>query len=209
MPTTAPGDDRWRLGFAEAVETSFGFLARELGFRVVVAQSTFVRYESEQVFVNVFHGRGSYELGVEVGRWVELDGDVVEEKFSVGDVIALDHDGAAVGYRSYATTEKEPLGRFVAQLADWTQRFASRVLEGDDATFDHLRAQGARRSEEMMEGSKTTRLRATADEAWHKQDWGRVVDAYGEMVSDLRSVELKRSEIRRLRYAQERLDQSP
>jgi len=206
MPTTAPGPDRSRLGFAEAVEANFGFLVREFGFRLVDVQSTFVRYESERAFVNVYHGRGSFELGVEFGRWIDIDGDLVEQKFPLGDVIALDHDLAAVGYRSFATTEKEPLGRFVAQLAEWTERFARRALEGDGATFDAVSLENARRSQEMQEGWRATRLRAAADEAWHNKDWGRVVDAYGEMVSELRTVELKPSELRRLRYAQERLD---
>jgi len=208
MPTTMPGPDRSRLGFAAAVERSFGFLEREFGFRLADAQSTFVRYESELSFVNVFHGRGSYELGVEIGHWVDIEDGRVEEKFSLGDVIALDHDLSMVGYRSFATMEKDPLASFVAQLAEWTQRFTPRVLEGDASTFDRLRAQGARRSQEMQEGWRATRLRTAADEAWHRQDWGRVVDAYGEMVSELRTVELKPSELRRLRYAQEQLDSS-
>ena len=172
MPRTAPGLDRWRLGFAEAVEANFGFLVRDFGFRLVDAQPTFVRYESERAFVNVFHGRASFELGVEIGRWVELDGELVEKKYTLDDVIALDHDLSAVGYRSYATSDKEPLGRFVAQLADWTQRFGSRVLKGDPATFDSLRAQRVRMSRTLLEGWRAERLRAAADDAWHRKDWG-------------------------------------
>jgi hypothetical protein len=208
MPTTSPGPDRSLLGFAEAVERSFGFLAGEYGFRVVDVRSTFVRYETERAFVNVFHGRGSYELGVEIGRWIEVDGDLVEQKFPIVDVIALEHDLSAVGCRSFATTEKEPLGRFVAQLAEWTRCFAGRALEGDPAVFDAVSAQNTRRSIELQEGWTATRLRSIADDAWHRKDWGRVIDAYGEIVSELHTVELKPSEVGRLRYAQERLDAS-
>ena len=208
MPTTSPGSGRSRLGFADAVKESFVFLVSGFGFRLVEAQPTFVRYESERAFVNVFHGRGSYELGVEIGHWIVIDDDRVEERFPLGDVIALDHDLATVGYRSFATTEKEPLARLVAQLAGWTQRFAPRALEGDATTFDRLRVENARQSQAMQEGWRATRLRSAADEAWHRKDWGRVVDAYGEMVSELRTVDLKPSELRRLRYAQEQLDSS-
>ena len=206
MPTTSPGPDRSRLGFADVVNESFAFLVSRFGFRLVDAQPTFVRYESERAFVNVFHGRGSYELGVEIGHWVDLDDDRVEERFPLGDVIALDHDPSTVGYRSFATTEKEPLARFVAQLAEWMQRFAPRALEGDVTTFDRLRVENARQSQATQEGWRVSRLRSAADEAWHRKDWGRVVDAYREMVTELRTVELKPSELRRLRYAQERLD---
>lgn len=206
MPSTDPGEDRSRLGFAEVVEVTFAFLAGDFGFRLVNRQATFVRYESQSAFVNVFHGRGSYELGVEIGQWIMVDDDRVEEKFSLGDVIALDHDLAAIGYRSFATTEKESLGRLVTQLADWTRRFAVRALEGDATTFDRLRVETAGQSRELLEGWRAVRLRAAADEAWQRKQWGRVVDAYAEIVSELRTVELKPSELRRLRYAEERLD---
>ena len=202
---TMPSHDRSQLGFVQTVEASFGFLVREFGFRLVDVQPTFVRYESERAFVNVFHGRGSYELGVEIGRWIEFDGELVEEKFTLGDVIALDHDLSAVGYRSYATTNREPLVRFVVQLADWTQRFGSRVLEGDPTTFDSLREQGARLSQTILEGWRAERLRAAADCAWRCKDWGRVIDAYGEIAAELGSIELKRSERARLSYAQKRI----
>ncbi len=205
MPRTAPNPDRWQLGFPQAVEATFGFLVSKLGFRLVEAQTTLVRYESDHTFVNVFHGRSSYELGVEIGRWIEVDGELVEEKFALGDVIALDHDLSEVGYRPYATTDKEPLGRFVAQLADWTQRFGSRVLNGDPAAFDSLRVQNARRSQQMLEGWRAERLRSAADDAWRRKDWGRVIDAYSEINAELGSVELKRSERARLSYAQSRV----
>src|SRR5687767_11892121 len=62
-----PGMDRWRLGFKEAVLANFGFL-QQIGFKPVTEDVTFVRYESKTVFVNVYHGRASFEIGVEVGR---------------------------------------------------------------------------------------------------------------------------------------------
>jgi hypothetical protein len=176
MPKISPSSDRSLLGFAQAVEANFGFLVSKLEFRLVDVQATFVRYESERTFVNVFHGRGSYELGVEIGHWIEVDGGLVEDKFTLGDIIALDHDLSEVGYRSYATTDKELLVRFVAQLADWTQQYGLRFLKGDPAAFDSLRAQRTRWSQAMLEGWRVKRLRAAADDAWHRKDWGRVID---------------------------------
>src|SRR5438128_6558460 len=65
-----PGPERAKLGFQEAVLSSFTFLS-EFGLRSVEQKVTFLRYESRHVFVNVYHGRASYELGVEVGRLKE------------------------------------------------------------------------------------------------------------------------------------------
>jgi hypothetical protein len=95
MPSFTPGSDREKLGFAGAVASSFAFLVADHGFRVVSEVSTLVRFESETVAVQVFHGRGSYELGVELH--LAADG----AHYSLREVIALDDDPAAVGYRSF------------------------------------------------------------------------------------------------------------
>ena len=62
-----PGKDRWQLVFKDAVLSNFGFL-RAYGLKHVEEDVTFVRYESDAVFTNVYHGRGSFEIGVEIGR---------------------------------------------------------------------------------------------------------------------------------------------
>ena len=67
MFRTDPGKNRWQLGFKDAVLLSFGFL-RTYGLKPVEEDVTLVRYESDAVFVNVYYGRGSFEIGVEIGR---------------------------------------------------------------------------------------------------------------------------------------------
>lgn len=76
-----PGPGRERLGFEAAVVENFAFL-KEAGFECVRRECTFVRYESKRVFVNVYHGRGSFELGVEGNRryWHEFNLRVQREK---------------------------------------------------------------------------------------------------------------------------------
>jgi hypothetical protein len=70
---TAIGPARAQLGFATVASEEFSILL-ELGFRLVELSDTLARYETERRLVRVFHGRGCYELGVEVGRWIEIDG---------------------------------------------------------------------------------------------------------------------------------------
>jgi hypothetical protein len=67
MFQTDPGKDRSQLGFADAVRSSFTFL-RAYGLIPVEENATFVRYESDAVFINVYHWLGSFEVGVEIGR---------------------------------------------------------------------------------------------------------------------------------------------
>lgn len=91
MSLFEPGPEREKLQFAESVQRSFGFLVDEFGFRVVSSLSTYVRYEKEDLFINVWHGPGSYAVGVEIGRLRKLKGENYEEWFPLDEVIAIEH----------------------------------------------------------------------------------------------------------------------
>ena len=72
MLNKEPGPERAQFGFKDAVLSSFKFLG-DFGLRRVEEKLTLVRYESSEVLLNVYHGRASYELGVEIGRLKEPD----------------------------------------------------------------------------------------------------------------------------------------
>jgi hypothetical protein len=199
MPITDPGGHRAALGLVEATVSAFEFL-REYGFERVVAQPTFVRFESQAGFVNVFHGRSSYELGVEVGRWSNLHGSPVEEKFSLRDVIELTGKADEAGLRPLATTEPATLGRFVRILAEWTQTYARPALAGDKGFFNELGARSAERWRERQDEDRAAELRAEADDAWRRRDYSAVVQAYTAL-DELPAISLSRSEQGRLDYA--------
>ena len=76
----------------------------------------------------------------------------------------------------------------------------------DNRQQPQLRAAGVKQSEAMWDAWRATRLRDAADTAWRAKDYPRIVEAYSEMISELRSVELRPSELGRLRYAEDRLD---
>jgi hypothetical protein len=191
---------RSRLGFAAAVLAEFGFLSG-LGFRVVERTDTLVCYETARRFVRVFHGRGSYELGVEIGRWVDVGGELREQFFPLRDVIARQADPAEVGYGGLAATDAQLVRKFVRQLGGWTREFAVPLLSDGDQEFDRLSEINARRAESHREALHASRLRARAAEAWQRRDFGTVVNAYSEIEAELPTVELKPSEQARLRYA--------
>jgi hypothetical protein len=65
--TALSGGGAGRLGFVALATEAFAFLLR-LGFAVVRREGTLVRFESDSVFVNVYHGRSSYQVGLELGR---------------------------------------------------------------------------------------------------------------------------------------------
>ena len=54
-------------GYTNSALARFAYLVTDYGFHVATTDATIVRFVSPKVFVNVYHGRMSLELGVEVG----------------------------------------------------------------------------------------------------------------------------------------------
>jgi hypothetical protein len=113
--------DRGSLGFPSAVQASFQFLA-DFGYQLVHREATMVRYEGHRRYVQIFHGRRGYELGIEFGR--------VGDDNSVVSIIELINSLDGERYRGYVATTPEAVGAGVRLLASQTRRFED-VLRGD------------------------------------------------------------------------------
>ena len=50
-------ENRASLGFAEAVISAFNFLVEDFSFRCVRQDVTFVRFEANRAFINIYHSR--------------------------------------------------------------------------------------------------------------------------------------------------------
>ena len=194
------GPDRSRLGFAAAVSDAFGFLL-ESGFELVELSDTFARYESDRRVVRVFHGRSSYELDVEVGRWIDVDGTPCEQVVSLRDIVSLTRDPPTIGYGGTSATTSETVRKFVDRLAEWTRRFAFSLLADGDEVFEELSAHNAARGVADRDAQRARTLRSRADAAWRDRDFATVVNCYTEIDEELPTVGLSQSERGRLDYA--------
>lgn len=203
LPETAAGNDREKLDFVGAARARFGFLV-DLGFEEVRAEPTYMRFERADWFVEVFHGRASYELGVEFGRQVELDDEVIEQKFHIVDVLPVLAPEQAFSART--ATSQDQVDRFVEELA-LVAKVAAECLEQEGlAAFDRISEAVGHQSDEFLEGARASLLRARAEDAWHRKDFASVISAYEEIGSELDTVALRDSETKRLDYARKRLD---
>jgi hypothetical protein len=162
-----------------------------------------VRYERDDTFVAVFHGRASFELGVEFGRRIRVDDQIVDQKFHIREVLAL--LVPEVTFAARTATSVAQVARFLDELAGWTELAAERFPSDVVGTFDQLQERGKRWSDEYLEGIRASRLRTQGDEAWRGKDFASVVTAYEEIESELHTVQLRESEAGRLGYARKKL----
>lgn len=204
-PRQQPESDQGRayLGFVPTVRSQFAFL-RDLGFHERTAQATFVRFEARDVFIEIYHGRRSYELGVEIGRSVDVDGEEVEQKFHISDILPI--LASERRYRPTTARDREPVARFVAELAPLSELLLVQILKDKDTIFADLSEGLARRSDQYLEGIAADRLRTRASDAWRAKDLATVVNAYEEIESELKTVQLRDSERGRLEYARKHLN---
>jgi hypothetical protein len=204
MPDGDVSDGRAAFGFPEAVMAHFSFL-EGMGYRVVETLDTFVRYERVPLFVNVFHGRQSFELGAEVGRMRPSEDGTCEESFPIRYLASIRGGVAVEQFKPRSATTAEQVFRFVAELGEWLESFGGEVLEGDDATFLALGAAVGEESMRLVDSMRAAELKRRAQDAWRSMHYAAVVLAYDEIESELQSVTLCASEVGRLRYARRQL----
>ena len=184
-----PATGRNELRFDETVIREFDFL-QHYGFKCVQREVTRVRYESSRVYVNVYHGRGSYELNVEVGR---LEGPDTSYVYDL-DMI-LGWAGAQERKLLERTTPlfqaetAETVREAIFKMSRLFNKYASALLRGDESAFADLRAFSQREDARMREHYRRGTTRYMADMAWQQGDWKQVVALYESIKNDLTQIE--------------------
>lgn len=195
MLKIGPTPERMYLGFAEEALKAFDFLTKEYGFRCVKAEPTFVRYESPHVYINVYHGRASYELGVEIGRFDMLHQE--EYPFSISDVMALNVGLSKTNYKPVQVSTAEGVSAFVPKLAEYVSRYAGPVLQGDASTFKQLSKVRSERAIKTTKEIEMSQVRNKANEAWHKKNYAKLIELYEPVQDALTPAEIKKLEFAR------------
>lgn len=135
--------------FVNVVREAFHYLEPHLSPHVVcdIPKLAVVCYCSEDTAVEIIHDRlRGGELYVALTRRLEgRDGPAVEQE-SLGDIIAVDHDLASTGVRTFMVRPDNTalLRHCLGQLAQWTREYATPVLAGDTAWFRQRDEQRAR-----------------------------------------------------------------
>jgi hypothetical protein len=200
MFKTIPRSDRTQLGFTEAVLAAFDFLTNQYGFRVKRIEPTFVRYESPLVFVNIYHGRASYELGVQIGRLAD-DLSQEESAFSLADILDLNGAQDETCHALLQASTPETINKSVPLLASQIRRHAAPVLRGDPDVLAQLADVQSKKSDQLAKKWKLEDIRKEAQDAWHQKNYARVAELFDSIMEELTPAEAKKLDYARLRAA--------
>jgi hypothetical protein len=159
-----------RLGFIELALSAFAFLLR-IGFEVVRREPTRLVFESPEVFVNVYHGRSSYQVGLEIGRLEAGD------KYSLHELLAAVAPPEVAKARCQ-TTDPEVLKCCLSGIANVVARTCGSLLAGDAGAFEALRVAVAPRRKAVTLEAEFGAILDRADQAWETKDLGRAREFY-------------------------------
>jgi hypothetical protein len=198
----SPTFDHDQLGFVAEVTSAFRFLSTDYGFRCIRIDPSFVRYESSLTFINIYHGRRSSELGVEIGKLENISG-LQENWYTIGEVLDLIGVRKKLGFTFFQASTRERVQMLVPKLAEYVKEYAKPILEGNLQIFERLHDLRHKKSEEYIKDMRLSQIREEAEKVWHKKDYAKLVELYNSMKDDLTPVEVKK-----LEYAQKHLHSS-
>ena len=171
---------RAQLGFVDIVRQSFAFLA-VLGFSETEALPTIVRYRKGGLALNVYHGRQSYEIGLEVGHTDEL--------FSMEAIIRLTDPVVAEELRNPVATTSGALAAGIEHLADLLRRYGERALQDDPEFFADLRRQRQVCAEILELDVLERQIRPKAATAFQQGRYGEAAELYEKIAARLSAAE--------------------
>ena len=185
--------DRKFLRFSEAVREYFSFLETQWEFTCVREEDTFVRYERGDLYVNVYHGRVSFEIGVEVGR------ESLEHGFPLAALVSLSDKGLARKYWPGGARTVTAVRKVVQAASEGLSRYGVAALAGDQATFSSLEQLRAERIAAMVRDSIAVQVRPKAEAAFRRRDYKEAATLYFSIEDSLSPVERKKLEIAKKR----------
>jgi len=173
MMRFAAKSGRSSLGFSNSAKLSFDFLVADFGFHVVDEhEPTLIRYESPEGFVNVFHSRGGYRVGAEIGRFITTaKGTRAEDRVTLFEIVSAAGDKVAAHMLDIPAESAAAVSAAVNDAARLVRLYGVGLLLGDDTAYlriaEYRRAANERSA---AEGTRLWEMRQAAHKAWERGD---------------------------------------
>lgn len=191
--TNAPPSARSQLGFVTTALEKFMFL-QTLGFTPSIDGDTYVRYEGSRHFIDIYHGRRSYELGVEIT--MKSDPEVQYQLSTALEVMKLPNRHYNTSGCRYTAQTMQAVREGLELLArDLSLCIENGMLERPDLAAS-LKRLHIRNEKDYWQALEVEQARSRLDALWKQK-------AYSQIVPLLESIEkyLTRSERAKLEYA--------
>jgi hypothetical protein len=190
MLRTDPDRGREQLGFTAEVVKEFRFLKEQFAFQRLATLTTLVSYESRDVFVNIFHGRSSFEVGIEIGQ--RTDPAELRERFSMPEILSAVGAPESHGFKGFQASTTQSVRDCVRTLAELVKRYAVPLLNGEPAAFDEVRRAQTARSAEYVDAMEIRRVRLKVASAWHAKRFVEVADLLSSVLPSLTPAEKRK-----------------
>lgn len=180
--------DRSQLRFSKTVLSEFIFLTKEYNFSCKLCEDTFVRYESDKVFVDIFHGRVSYEVGLQLGL-LKYGRDT---GYGLGSIISFTDPEKGNKFRYCMTSTPEGVRKGVRKTAQLLKKYGDKALLGDSIVFQWL----SEDVEKYWAEREAKQIRPKAEKAFRDKDFKNAAKLYKSIEHSLTLAEEKK-----LKYA--------
>jgi hypothetical protein len=183
-----------KSAFSSAVCQRFRFLDA-LGYQQTELADSYVRYERGSIAVEIYHGRQSYELGVNLVR----NG----VSYSLEEMLELHRSyGGNATFEPFAATDQHGIEIGVDRLAAMLQSCIQLVHTGDTGDTHVYRELDQRRaavSKNLALDVLAEQLRPKAELAFRAKDYRRAAEFYDQIRERLSLSELRKLEIAKAR----------
>ena len=183
--------DRKSLEFPASVKDAFAFL-QNFGYIIQHEDETLVQYIGRLGIISVYHGRSSYEIGIEFSQ-----GDNAET-YSSGLLVKLFE--SSVEFLKPIATTKELIQESLLNQAELFQKYGDRILSGDSHIWRQLKELGVKNSSDMEIRSNLRSARVAAEKAFKEHRYKDVVVCLSKVENWLTPLEKKK-----LSYARDHL----
>jgi hypothetical protein len=177
-----------RLGFLSKAKTVFKFL-ESYGFKIVKEDLGFLKYENLLYFINICHGRLSYEVYIEVGPKSSEN-----KLYYLEDIIGMtDPTGSENYFRPIADTPTS-LYNFIEMHARLLKEYGENILNGEANTWDELGKYHEKRIVEYWNQKAKKEIQEKAEIAFREKRYDDFIKLYAGIETELTKLERKKLE---------------
>jgi hypothetical protein len=183
------------FNFEKQIAEAFSFLTTNYNLDIVSASPTIVRYESGSIFVNIYHGRTSHELGVEIGLIAKEKSE--EKAYVLSELMRLGGEKKANEFMRPIADTPDKIQQGILIMSSLLEQYGHEALSGNSDIFEQLSIKRVHWNTRFANEIHVRQAREKADIAFQKKKFPEVVKAYESMLDDLLPIEQKKLEYAR------------